>query len=132
MVTWVQPHNVRLETRRELELSVRDPAAPGRRLRGQCVEQHHLLAPALAQPPGGAPDRSFLPIAGDDAGAKARVSAFLAAIGYGAVDARPLAESWRQEPGTPVHGTTYGPYSDPVGILADEPTVRAAFARASR
>jgi hypothetical protein len=48
------------------------------------------------------------------------------------VDARPLAESWRQEPGTPIYGTTYRPHSDPAGILADEPTVRAALARACR
>ena len=59
----------------------------------------HLLG--LARAPGAA-DRSFLPIAGNDQSAKAEVTAFLDAIGYGAVDAGPLTESWRQQPGTTV------------------------------
>jgi 8-hydroxy-5-deazaflavin:NADPH oxidoreductase len=93
------------------------------------IYYRHLLS--LSRPPG-AVDRTFLPIAGDDADAKAQVSAFLDAIGYGAVDAGPLAESWRQEPGTPVYGAPYGPFSDPVGTPADESTVRAALAQATR
>ena len=93
------------------------------------IYYRHLLA--LSRP-AGASDRSFLPIAGDDAGAKARVEVFLDAIGYGAVDAGPLAESWRQEPGTPVYGAPYGPFSDPVGTPAREATVRAALAKATR
>jgi predicted dinucleotide-binding enzyme len=93
------------------------------------IYYRHLLA--LARP-ADASGRSFLPIAGDDAGAKARVSTFLDAIGYGAVDAGPLAESWRQEPGTPVYGAPYGPFADPAGTPASEATVRAALAKASR
>jgi 8-hydroxy-5-deazaflavin:NADPH oxidoreductase len=89
----------------------------------------HLLS--LSRPSGAA-DRSFLPIAGDDADAKAAVTAFLDAIGYGAVDAGPLAESWRQEPGTPVCGPPYGSFSDPAGTTAGEATIRAALAAASR
>jgi predicted dinucleotide-binding enzyme len=54
--------------------------------------------------PSGAADRSFLPIAGDDPAAKAAVTTFLDSVGYGAVDAGRLAESWRQQPGTPVYG----------------------------
>jgi 8-hydroxy-5-deazaflavin:NADPH oxidoreductase len=93
------------------------------------IYYRHLLALARK---AGASDRSFLPIAGDDTGAKARVSTFLDAIGYGAVDAGPLAESWRQEPGTPVYGAPYGPFSDPAGTPASEAAVRAALAKASR
>jgi predicted dinucleotide-binding enzyme len=93
------------------------------------IVYRHLLA--LSRP-AGATDRSFLPIAGDDADAKARVNVFLDAIGYGAVDAGPLAESWRQEPGTPVYGAPYGPFGDPAGTPASEATVRAALAKASR
>jgi 8-hydroxy-5-deazaflavin:NADPH oxidoreductase len=89
----------------------------------------HLLS--LSRPSGAA-DRSFLPIAGDDADAKAEVTTFLDAIGYGAVDAGALAESWRQEPGTPVYGTPYGPFSDRAGTPADEATIRAALSAASR
>ena len=93
------------------------------------IYYRHLLA--LARP-AGADGRSFLPVAGDDTGAKAGVSGFLDAIGYGAVDAGPLAESWRQEPGTPVYGAPYGPFSDPAGTPATEAAVRAALAKASR
>jgi predicted dinucleotide-binding enzyme len=82
--------------------------------------------------PAGAPDRSYLPIAGDDTQAKAAVTAFLDSIGYGAVDAGPLAESWRQEPGTPVYGAPYGPFSDEKGTPASAGAIRAALADASR
>ncbi|HEV2370678.1 MAG TPA: NAD(P)-binding domain-containing protein [Streptosporangiaceae bacterium] len=89
----------------------------------------HLLS--LARPAGAA-DRSYLPIAGDDADAKTRVSEFLDGTGYGAMDAGPLAESWRQQPGTPVYGMVYGPFSDPAGTPASEAAVRTALAKASR
>jgi 8-hydroxy-5-deazaflavin:NADPH oxidoreductase len=89
----------------------------------------HLLS--LSRPSGAA-DRSFLPIAGDDADAKADVTTFLDAIGYGAVDVGPLAASWRQEPDTPVYGTPYGSFSDPAGTPAGEATIRGALAAASR
>jgi len=55
----------------------------------------------------GAADRSALPIAGDDAAAKAVVTAFLDAIGYDAVDAGGLAESWRFERDMPAYGIIY-------------------------
>ena len=43
------------------------------------------------------------------------MTAFLDSIGYGAVDAGPLAEGWRQQPGTPVYGAPYGPFDDEKG-----------------
>ena len=86
---------------------------------------------SLARPPGAA-DRSALPIAGDDAAAKAAVTAFLDSIGYDAVDAGPVAESWRQEPGTPAYGAPYGPFSDETGTPAGAATIRAALAAARR
>jgi predicted dinucleotide-binding enzyme len=89
----------------------------------------HLLS--LARPAGAA-DRSFLPIAGDDEGAKAAVTAFCDEIGYGTVGAGSLAESWRQEPGTPVYGTPYGSFSDPAGTPASEEIIRSALAKAAR
>jgi len=82
--------------------------------------------------PHGAPDRSALPIAGDDEQAKAAVAAFLDSIGYDAVDAGPLAESWRQEPGTPAYGTPYGPFSDEAGTPADAARIRADLVGAHR
>jgi predicted dinucleotide-binding enzyme len=69
--------------------------------------------------PTGADDRSALPIAGDDANAKAVVASFLERIGYDAVDMGPLAESWRSEPTTPVY---VAPYlgNPPSGLNAEE------------
>jgi predicted dinucleotide-binding enzyme len=91
----------------------------------------HLLA--LARP-SGAPDRSALAIAGDDADAKATVTAFLDAIGYDAVDAGPLAEGWRYQRDTAAYA---GLYAGPDGITgearpADAETVRSALAASRR
>jgi 8-hydroxy-5-deazaflavin:NADPH oxidoreductase len=82
--------------------------------------------------PAGAADRSYLPIAGDAAAAKAAVTAFLDSIGYGAVDAGPLAEGWRQQPGTPVYARAYGSFQDPKGSPADADAIRQALAAAER
>jgi predicted dinucleotide-binding enzyme len=82
--------------------------------------------------PSGAADRSALPIAGDDVAAKAAVTAFLDSIGYDAVDAGPVAESWRQEPGTPAYGAPYGSFSDETGTPAGAANIRAALAAARR
>ena len=82
--------------------------------------------------PSGAAGRSALPIAGDSDAAKSVVTAYLDAIGYDAVDAGPLAESWRQEPGTPVYGAPYGSFSDEAGQPADAAVIRAALAQATR
>lgn len=57
--------------------------------------------------PSGAADRSAIVIAGDDADAKKAATEFLDAIGYDTVDAGPLSESWRFEPGTPAYGLPY-------------------------
>lgn len=63
----------------------------------------HLAA--LARPRG--PERSALPIAGDDAAAKEAVRRLLDQIGYDAVDLGPLSEGWRSQPDTPVYGLVY-------------------------
>jgi predicted dinucleotide-binding enzyme len=89
----------------------------------------HLLS--LARPAGD-PSRSFLPIAGDEPAAKAAVTAFLDSIGYGAVDAGTLADSWRQQPGTPVYGPPYGSFDHPARTPASADTIRAALAEAAR
>jgi 8-hydroxy-5-deazaflavin:NADPH oxidoreductase len=81
--------------------------------------------------PAGAADRSFLPVAADDQDARSAVTGFLDSIGYGAVDAGSLADSWRQQPGTPVYGTPYGSFSDEKGTPADAAVIRAALASAT-
>ena len=82
--------------------------------------------------PSGDPDRSFLPIVGDDPAAKAAVTEFLDSIGYGTVDAGPLAEGWRQQPGAPVYGAPYGSFDDEKGTPASAEAVREALAAATR
>jgi 8-hydroxy-5-deazaflavin:NADPH oxidoreductase len=86
---------------------------------------------SLARPRGAA-NRTALPIAGDDEAAKAAVTAFLDSIGYDAVDAGPIAESWHQEPGTPAYGTPYGPFTDEAGTPASAAKIRADLIGAHR
>jgi predicted dinucleotide-binding enzyme len=55
--------------------------------------------------PRGTAGRIALPIAGDDPAGKQIVSDLVDSIGFDPVDAGTLAESWRQQPDTPVYGT---------------------------
>lgn len=54
----------------------------------------------------GAPGRIALPIAGDDA-AKAKAAEVVELMGFDAVDAGSIEESWRQQPGSPVYCTDW-------------------------
>lgn len=71
--------------------------------------------------PAGTTGRIAIPVAGDDPKAKGIVVRLVDEIGFDAVDAGSLAESWRQQPGTPV----YGP-----GFVAAE--AQRALSQASR
>ena len=51
--------------------------------------------------PRGTQNRRALAIAGDDPVAKVRVAGLIDEFGFDVVDAGPLAESWRIQPGTP-------------------------------
>ncbi len=62
---------------------------------------------AVLARPAGAPDRSALAIAGDDAAAKDRVTALLDAIGYDTLDLGPLSEGWRTQRDTAAYGVPY-------------------------
>lgn len=53
--------------------------------------------------PTGTTGRVAIPVAGDDPKAKAIVFRLVDEIGFDPVDAGSLAESWRQQPGTPVY-----------------------------
>ncbi|GBR07051.1 NADPH-dependent F420 reductase [Acetobacter oeni] len=70
--------------------------------------------------PAGTPGRIALPVSGDDATAKQTVMKLINEIGFDAVDDGPLAESWRQQPGTPVYCGDF-----------DEAGVRKALSEAS-
>jgi predicted dinucleotide-binding enzyme len=54
------------------------------------------------RPPGSA-DRVALPVAGDDQAGKSIVMGLVEDLGFDAIDAGGLGESWRQQPGTPVY-----------------------------
>ena len=53
----------------------------------------------------GSAHRLAIPIGGDDAAAKSVVSGLVSDTGFDAVDAGPLSESWRFQPGTPAYCT---------------------------
>jgi 8-hydroxy-5-deazaflavin:NADPH oxidoreductase len=55
--------------------------------------------------PAGQRGRIGLPVASDDMAAKRTVMALVEELGFDAVDAGRLDDSWRQEPETPVYGT---------------------------
>lgn len=55
--------------------------------------------------PSGAENRIALPVASDDGAAKQRVMELIDELGFDPVDSGTLADSWRQEPDTPVYGT---------------------------
>lgn len=57
--------------------------------------------------PAGTPGRIALPVAGDDPKAKAVIMQLIDDIGFDAVDAGTLADSWRQQPGSPVYAKDF-------------------------
>jgi 8-hydroxy-5-deazaflavin:NADPH oxidoreductase len=81
------------------------------------IDFHRLLTMAR---PAGAPDRSALPLAGDDETAKSEAARLLDALGYDAVDIGTLADSWRSEPGTPVYVQPYFPTPRPAGMSQED------------
>jgi predicted dinucleotide-binding enzyme len=63
------------------------------------------------------PEKS-IPVAGDNPAAKSVVLQLADQLGFDGLDAGPLAESWRQQPGTPVY-TTDLPLDSARQALAD-------------
>lgn len=53
------------------------------------------------------PGRIALPVAGDDPKAKAVVMKLIDEIGFDPIDGGTLADSWRQQPGSPVYAQDY-------------------------
>jgi predicted dinucleotide-binding enzyme len=62
----------------------------------------HLLEGGL---PRGTAGRIALPVAGDDGAGEQVVFDLVDELGFDPVEGGTLAESWRQQPGTPVYGT---------------------------
>jgi predicted dinucleotide-binding enzyme len=93
----------------------------------------HLAVLARAK---GAPDRSTLPIAGDDPAAVAHAAELLDLLGYDALAHGTLADSWRQQPGTPVYGPPYAggavDFANAEATPASADTIRGLLAEARR
>jgi predicted dinucleotide-binding enzyme len=81
--------------------------------------------------PGGNAGRIALPIAGDDPAGKQIVSDLVDQLGFDPVDAGPLSESWRQQPGTPVYGSDLDAEAAK-RALAEAPPERPEAFRAER
>ena len=66
---------------------------------------NHIFAASLAERglPSGSPGRISLSIFGDDQADKQLVLGLINDIGFDGVDAGSLADSWRQQPGTPAY-----------------------------
>jgi len=81
-----------------------------------------IVAPHLQAggKPAGSAGRIALAVAGDDARTKSKAMALIDGIGFDAVDAGTIAESWRQQPGSPGYLKDY-----------DVKGVRRALAEAS-
>lgn len=71
--------------------------------------------------PRGTPGRIALPVASDSPEARAKVSSLVDELGFDAVDAGTVEESWRQQPGTPCYSKDH-----------DAPRLKAALAAADR
>ena len=74
------------------------------------IQAQHLMENGK---PAGTPGRIALPVAGDSDAAKAVVIGLIDQLGFDGVDAGMLAESWRQQPDTPVYGKDF----DKDGVL---------------
>jgi len=64
----------------------------------------HLLEKGAS---AGTPNRIALPVAGEDGPGRDLVHALVDELGFDPVDAGTIAESWRQQPGTPVYGKDF-------------------------
>ena len=57
--------------------------------------------------PSGTANRIALPVAGEDGPGRELVHGVVDQLGFEPVDAGPISESWRQQPGTPVYGKDF-------------------------
>jgi predicted dinucleotide-binding enzyme len=88
------------------------------------IYSEHLLR--LGKPAGSA-DRIALPVAGDDPDAKSAVMRLVDEFGFDPVDGGPLAESWRQQPGSPCYANDLDADALREALAAASPERRAQF-----
>jgi predicted dinucleotide-binding enzyme len=109
---------------------------PGVRLVKALNNVDFIRLPRLARV-AGATDRTALPLASDDRAAATTVTGFLDAIGFDALNLGGLEESWRFEPGAPLHVAPYfrdlEPVSgDPYQRFLEAVTVAVPMAQAQK
>jgi predicted dinucleotide-binding enzyme len=90
----------------------------------------YLHIPRLARP-AGAPDRSALPMAGDDPDSKAAIATLADQLGFDTVDAGEMGQSWRFEPDTAAYLLCYTPASTTLAELQSTTPVPAGAAAIS-
>ncbi len=71
--------------------------------------------------PAGTPGRIAIPVAADDADARAIGMALVEDTGFDGFDAGTLTESWRQQPGTPCYCTDLTSDEMPAALAAADP-----------
>jgi 8-hydroxy-5-deazaflavin:NADPH oxidoreductase len=81
---------------------------------------NNILAYSLGElgRPEGSPGRLAIAVAGDDVRSKQIVMDVVNEIGFDPVDAGPLDESWRQQPGTPAYCCDYDVETTRKGLAA--------------
>jgi hypothetical protein len=65
---------------------------------------HYAHLRDRGRPNAPAPERLAIPVAGNEPAAKSVISGLIDELGFAPVDAGTLADSWRQQPDTPVYG----------------------------
>ena len=126
-----------LETQELTDSEVLQRHLPGAHVVKAFNNIHYPHLRALPRP-GGAADRTALPIAGNDPGAKKQAAGLLSLLlGFDSVDMGPLTESWRSQVGTPVFCAPYAvtkddQYRTQPAAPASAAEVRAALASARR
>jgi len=69
----------------------------------KAINTLHWRSLLEAGKPVGTPGRIAVPVAGDDDAHKSKLIRLLDELGFDGIDAGPLDESWRQQPGAPVY-----------------------------
>lgn len=90
---------------------------------------NNIVAGSLAElplPPD-SPKRICLSVAGDDPRGKELVLHLMDAIGFDGIDAGPLAESWRQQPGAPAYCRDLGADELKAALAQADPGLIAAY-----
>ncbi len=99
-------------------------------LRHPVVKAFNTIRPtslATLGKPAGAAGGTVIPVAGNDPAAKAVVLELADQMGFDGVDAGSLAESWRQQPGTPIYTTDLPLHAARQALAAAAPEQTASW-----